>query len=535
MSTPVSGVNFAASYVPPGVYVSTKSTGSTGAVGVGDTVICLVGRGVGYHVATESVSFDQGNRVQLKQLGIDPAPVPFVVNDNGLVTYPGGGSVLVVKPWSGDEPYAMDGEDTNDYFLDQVADPSDEADKSKFTTYINRSAGSTIPATPGSNVLVRYHYTDPGYYQLHSFTDYATFAALYGPAVHPSTGQLNSPLSLAAQFALQNGASVLYAVACESTDGGPPTAAQFEAAYARTVPNYDINIMVPLWEDASGKAAVINQLGPLRSFLNLSADSGFPRIALCGAASDYSLADGSSPADVATGTANKRIVWLWPQAYNTFNPVLAVNGGAFEVDGFYAAAAAAGFLANNEPNQGLTGTQLQGFTGLPVEVLKQLDNFAEKNDWSAAGVCLYEQNRLNQIVCRHGVTTDVSDVGTREISIVRCQDALFVEIELTLIEANLIGSPIVEETPATVQALVMGALEAAAGNDTIADYGGVSVTQQRLPSGDPTVIEVTFNYQPTYPLNYITVTFTLDLSTGNISGPSSNNAGGGGSGLQAAG
>src|SRR4051812_47252683 len=223
MSTPVSGVNFSAGYVPPGVYVSTKSTGSTGATGIGDTVLCLVGRGAGHRVYTEGISFANGNSVALRQLGIDPTPVPFSIADNGLVTYgPGSGSVLVTPARSGSKPYAMDDTThnpadppgTRDYSIVQSA----ETDASQRTTHIVRSPGSTIPAGANDTVLVRYHYTDNAYHQLHSFTDYATFTALYGPALDPNTGDINSPLSLAAQFAFSNGANVIYAVACPTTD-----------------------------------------------------------------------------------------------------------------------------------------------------------------------------------------------------------------------------------------------------------------------------------------------------------------------------
>ena len=185
----------------------------------------------------------------------------------------------------------------------------------------------------------------------------------------------------------------------------------------------------------------------------------------------------------------------------------------------------------------MTQTAIQGFTGLSPLAAANASDLTKKNSWSASGVAVYETNRLGQLICRHGVTTDPSNVGTKEISIVRCQDALFVEIELSLMEAGLIGTPITTNTALMVKSLVTGALDAATANATIATYGSVVAASRKLPSGDPTVIEVSFNYQPTYPLNYITVTFTLDLSTGNISSPITDTAGGGGgsSALQAAG
>jgi hypothetical protein len=512
MSTPV---NFSAGYVPPGVYVSTKSTGSVAAVGVGDTVVCLVGRGVGHMTATEAINFAGGTTYELGHAGIDPTAANFTV----VAPTPG------AVPYKMDEPLAP-----HDYSLAQ----SDHAlPQDRVTTLVRTSTG-TIPAT--GNVLVRYNYTDPGYYGLHSFTDYATFVAVYGPALDPVSGAIVSPLTLAAQLAFQNGARVLYAVAVNTTVG-TTTSEQFSAAYALTVPNYDINIMVPLFEDAIDSGSAQAEINALKSFLNSAEAVGFPRVAIVGVANGSpNQINTADPITLATGVAYRRIVLVWPMQFQMFNPVRTVNG-TVNVDGYYAAAAAAGYLANNDPNQGLTQTTIQGFTGPSSLAAANASDLTKKNSWSAAGVAVYEMNRLGQLICRHGVTTDPTNVGTKELSIVRCQDALFVGIELSLVEAGLIGTPITSNTPLMVKSLVTGALDAAAANATIANYSAVVVSQQTLPSGDPTVIQVSFNYQPTYPLNYITVTFTLDLSTGNISAPITDTAGGGGgsSALQAAG
>jgi hypothetical protein len=47
-------------------------------------------------------------------------------------------------------------------------------------------------------------------------------------------------------------------------------------------------------------------------------------------------------------------------------------------------------------------------------------------------------------------------------------------------------------------------------------YNNLAVRQQTAPSGDPTVIECKFAYQPAIPLNYITVSFSIDLSSGAV-------------------
>ena len=209
MSTPV---NFSAGYVPPGIYVSTKSTGSVAAVGVGDTVVCLVGRGIGHMTATEVINFGGGTTYQLGHTGIDPTAA----------------NITVIAPTPGAIPYMMDvALNPHDYSLTQSGD----AHPQNRTTTLVRTATGTIPST--GNVLVRYNYTDPDYYALHSFTDYATFVAVYGPALDPVSGAISSPLTLAAQLAFQNGARVLYAVAINNTVG-TTAVDRFNAAYALT-------------------------------------------------------------------------------------------------------------------------------------------------------------------------------------------------------------------------------------------------------------------------------------------------------------
>jgi len=55
-------------------------------------------------------------------------------------------------------------------------------------------------------------------------------------------------------------------------------------------------------------------------------------------------------------------------------------------------------------------------------------------------------------------------------------------------------------------------------------YTGLTVSQSAYPGGDPTVISVSFSYAPAVPLNYIQVTFAIDLSTGQVTTQSAQNA-----------
>lgn len=470
-------VDFRSGYVPPGVYVSADSTGSVGSVGIGNTVLALIGTGLGYQTFTDSVSFAGGNTANLSQLGIDPSSV--VVTDASGTVYTVG--------------------NTHDYVVTQTGSGD------TLTTVVTREVGGTLPTN--APISVAYNYADPNYYALNSFTDYASFADVYGPSFDPTSGAIVSQLSLAAQIAFQNGANQIYAVALEA--GGGSMATKYSDALALTLPNYDINVVVPLYTDATSGGTALSYITALSSYLDTAEQEGYPRIAIVGLPQAFT---GETPDTLAQGIDYRRIVLTWPQGFQFYNSVLNVTQ---TIDGCYFAAACAGLLANNAVNQGLTQQQVKTFTGIPAAIATTLTT-TNKNTWSSKGVAVAEVNRNSQLVVRHGVTTDISSVQNREISIVREQDALFDLIQLALNQANLIGTPIISTTALAVKGIISGALETALATNTIAAYTNLLVRQQALPTGDPTVIECTFDWQPTYPLNYITVVFSLDLTTGDL-------------------
>jgi hypothetical protein len=472
-------VDFRSGYVPPGVYVSADTSSVSSAVGISPTVVCLIGPGLGYQTFNETLIFANNTaNVVLTQLGIQQNSV-------------------VVRSVDGNTTYTA----TTDYTL-----ASSHASLPDAVTTIAIVSSGNIDA--GDPVVVSYNYANTSYFGLNQFGDFASLINVYGSPFNPTTGEIQSPISLAAQIAFENGANQINAV---TLNGLGSLSDQYNSAYALTSTNYDIDIVVPIYDD--GTIADDTALSPytagLVSHLQTTEDAGYPRTALVGIPSDFSTA--ITP-DIIAGQLNyRRIVLLWPNQYTYYNSVLNTT---VLISGVYAAAAA-GLLANQPINTGLTRRQLRSLTAIsPAALLTETSS--NKDYWSSKGIAVVEPNRQGQLVVRHGVTTDMSSVVNRELSIVRCQDALFTIVQQSLDQAQLIGTPITMNTPLAVKGIITGALEAALGSDTIQGYAAVSVRQQALPSGDPTVIECRFSYQPTYPLNYITVVFTLDLSTGTI-------------------
>ena len=96
--------------------------------------------------------------------------------------------------------------------------------------------------------------------------------------------------------------------------------------------------------------------------------------------------------------------------------------------------------------------------------------------------------------------------------------------------AGLIGQPITANTVSAVQEAVLGILEGAVTRQVIISYTNLTVTQQAYPGGNPTIMNVTFQYLPAMPLNFITVQMSIDLSGGLTAVQSQQNASGTGTG-----
>lgn len=485
------------SYVAPGVYVGTTLAPTVAPTGVAPTVVCLVGPGVGYHTYAETVAL-ASDPITLTQQGIDPDSITVT----GFVTDPNDSSETVATTFT---PQASGASSGGDYTVTQTT-PSDGDSEEAVTTLAKTSASTIEDAYP--QVTISYHYADADYYAVNYFTEFTSFTDTYGSPLDRVTGEIASPLSLAAQFAIQNGANQLYAIA---TKPGDTTLRQFADAYdALSVSNADVNIVVPLWQGVTDGAALSGLLYSLSSTLNQDAKRSILRMGIAGFDKGYTPV----PTDLATlaqSISSERMVIAWPNQLSLYN---GVANKTTTVDGYYLAAAYAGILSAQTPQTPLTYKSPQGFAGLPAKVTKGLSSAIE-NTLAQAGVALTEPIRSGRLRVRQGLTTDYSGgVLTREISLVRQSDALYELIQTSLDAANLIGTPITEDTDLAVKGIVAGALEDASSSGLIVGYTGLAVRQQTPPSGDPTIIEVQFAYQPTFPLNYIVVNFSVDLQTG---------------------
>jgi hypothetical protein len=479
------------SYQPPGVYVADTSQDLVTPLNVGtpESLLCIVAPALGYESATEDIGLFSTAGTALTNFG--------VVQDSSLVVTTLGGTPLI--------------KDT-DYSVTVSTDGQGNP-----VTSIQRLPSDPATASPGGvnngdRVRVGYHYTDSDYYLPRLFTDYASLSAAYGTSLSNVVGTanpVNSPLSLAAKIAFENGAGSIIAVAVNKGSG--TWQAAFAAAYAQLITDYRVSVLVPIFpDDEVGTGGEIGGfLTDVRNHCDQAAANGYGRLAITSAGTQFD--DTATPFEtVAQGVSNKRVALVYPPRANVYSTNLNRN---IEVGGGYLAAAIGGRIVGHEVQQPVTRKTLASIASLAPTFTQKM-TAAFKNNLAANGVLVVEADRTGRLVVRHGLTTDPTALTTREISLVRISDVLVSNLQVGMDNTGLIGQPLTDDTLVQVKGALIGLLEQEVSSQTIVTYANVQVRQQPLPNGDPSVIECQFAYKPAVPLNYITISFSLDMSLG---------------------
>ncbi|GAA1978675.1 hypothetical protein [Kitasatospora viridis] len=494
-------------YTPPGVSVSDVTAPSVAPRSVTTNAVTLVGPALGYQTASEVLAVYSASNVALAQTGaytqavVGPPAIP------APVVRKLDGTLLTVGV---------------DYSLTTLAGTDGASTAVTVLKRLSADSGDLTKPSPnglkdGDLVRIAYQFTSPSYYTPQQFESFADVVATYGAPMlttaplDPSASQVTSPLTLAAKVALENGAASVICLPTNPAEG-IDFREQLRAAYAKLEANYLIQLIVPLWVDGAynthSSTNVANLLTDIKNHCENAAAAGYGRLAFVGLPRNYDNA--STHDQLAIQTASKRVVLAYPNRLLLFNA--AVNAST-EVDGYYLAAAMAGQLARNAVNRGLTRSVLSSFSGLPASVAQAM-TMAAKNTLSKSGVAVAEINRTSQLMVRHGVTTNMSALLTSEISMVRIGDTLLQMVQTGLDSSGLIGAPIDADMTMNVKGALAGILERAVADGTIIAYANLQVRQL---SPDPSVIAATFQYKPAAPLNYITVSLSVDLTTGDTS------------------
>lgn len=480
--------DFTRGYMPPGVYIEENESVIVSSTGIPPTIVALVGQARGYMVFTEQIPFND-EAVTLLNKGIDDDSVEITVVSTRAVVDPADYTITKSVVESGHSP--------QDY-----------------TTTINRGEDSEV--AEGTLVFVSYHHTPVDYFEAKRVVSFEDVQDLYGEPLNLADGSVNdpayqfvlSPLSLGAKVAFENGAAELILCAAEPPTGANPGAlstsrrTKLREACDRTSTLNAVNVLVPLATDIASADAP-GTITDLSNHVANTADDGFLRFAVIGFDAAVTTAPDTLLSTAAV--ANKRVMLAYsgPGAVTMYSA--GVNA-SFAASHAYLAAAYAGRMASSPVQKSLTKQTISSFSGLGGTPLSN----ALKNQYSQSGVAVAEVNRLGRLQIRHGVTTNMTNINTREASVVRARDALVTMISSGFAGSDLIGEPIDADLVLAVKGTIQQYLEEATAASAIVAYDGLTCRQR---PGDLSVIEVKFAYRPAYPLNYIAISFSIDMTT----------------------
>lgn len=198
------------------------------------------------------------------------------------------------------------------------------------------------------------------------------------------------------------------------------------------------------------------------------------------------------------GVGNRRAYAVFPDTVKT-----TLGGVEKEIPGYYACAAIAGMVAGQPPQQGFTNFPITGLTGAPTT-----DKFTRKqlNVMAGGGTyILMQEVQGGPVFARHQLSTDVTSVETRELSVTKVVDftAKFLRAGIRrFIGRQNINSAFLDSIGTTIQGMLQflvegGVLNGAEMNNLIQD--------PKAP--DTVMLDVTLSVP--FPCNYIRLTLVV--------------------------
>jgi hypothetical protein len=318
-------------------------------------------------------------------------------------------------------------------------------------------------------------------------------------------GNIISELTMGAYFAFQNGASQIITCAVQPTQD-PPILADYEAALNKFQVIDAIAVVVP----CTGNQSLF---APVQSHVDTESINSHERRAILGMDGSVTSVSSATRITNAQSINDTRVAMVSPATVTYYNPNLnttQVLGGQF------LACAIAGINARQTAATPLTRKTIASFVNIA-----ESESEPQKDQEAQAGLMVCENTNQGTMRIRHGVTTAPSTLITREWTITGQSDAMVYQLRSFLDGDGLIGGVINALTMPNIQASASAALADLVQNGVILGYSGLAVNQL---VNSPDVVEITFAWQPSIPLNYILVSYSIDTTTGNISLASTSNA-----------
>jgi hypothetical protein len=409
------------------------------------------------------------------------------------------------------------------------------------------TSGSVIitpaPIPTGARVAVTYKYTPADYWNPQVYYDTPSIEAKFGNKYSDDQSTVNSPLSLAADIAFANGATsvVIQPVFYQTTSTGaknPATNAQLRD---------DVDSTGSSWTASLSSLRSINNIGAIVPVVGQAKLYGYgtnTAVEMTSAAvlkilqqvqdhvyyqqttnGEYMLGifgeDGTDTggtyatqtelqSHVATlqaaygGTYNQEFVLVSPSKFTRTTP----NGTVLKLGGQYVAVAIASALMSRRPSITLTRKNIVGFTSV-----YDIRTRSQMTDDSRKGLLVLEQKPSNVVQVRHAITTDISTIAKSELSVVRAKNRMVAGLRKT-VDEQIVGQVVADNNaPLVVASAIGGVLSRMVDDGDIVSFADV---QAKFLTNNPTAIDVRFNYRPAFPINNVSIGFSVDLTTGTL-------------------
>jgi len=330
------------------------------------------------------------------------------------------------------------------------------------------------------------------------FTKLSSIQAAYG------ANSPNNPVSLASYFAVLNGAVLLSVKQVQKDtdstgDGAYDTAS--ETAFIAAIDDVEGTLPGGLYPDMlvplKGDSLTLFQYVAMHCDIQSSIRYRAERTAICG------YGAGTQPRDagtIAQAVGRSRLRLMYPDIATLSLSRADGTTDSYLVDGTYLAAAWSGNRAS--PNIDVATPWTRGRIFGFDELARTLDA-VQQNQVAVRGVTIFGQ-RQSIIECRHGLTTDMTNVLTKTPTVVTIADEVQRQARATL--DKFIGTKFLPSVTGQIEGQLANTLKKLVQASIINAFTGVSAA---VSADDPTVAEVEAYYQPIFPLLYIVVTFNL--------------------------
>lgn len=380
-----------------------------------------------------------------------------------------------------------------DYTVQNVTGPSDVFNGADSKRTITRILNGHIP--PNKIVQCSYHYTNANYFNAKQFFTYNDVTDTYGPALD-ANGNIVSELSFGAGLAFLNGARRLVCAPC--TNPGNVFSGDYQHALDQLKSDVTISVVVCCNGDQ-----LLHDM--VKIHVDLMSAEKAERRAILGLDGSVTPVPSSTRIAAAINMFDQRVAMVSPATVYYYNPI---NNKVQTIGGHWMACALAGLAVLQNPALPLTRKTINGFVGV-AETYSE----TQKDIETQGGLMVVEHSNQGNMRVRHGVTTNFTSLFTREWTILGQQDAMVQLLRNFLDNDGLIGQVIDDLTLVNVRASTINGLQELTNSEVILGYRRVAVRQLTT---NPDVVEVSFEWRPAIPLNYILLRFAVDISTGSI-------------------